>query len=198
MVQPFKQGFCGTDNDCVTVSAPPAPKRPPSLVLRFAIYSALSLALAWVAIFWVVRSEAEERGRQQVADHAVEAAARIAPSLTDAYFAGPVSPARQAELDAVFERELVGNLLRMKLLTPKGVVAYSTDHAQMGERTEDTADFQAALNGQTVQEVSSLNDDGGTAVEDDSKAFESYVPIYTGDLGRPAGSTRRSFRSCAR
>ena len=187
MVQPFKQGFCGTDNDCVTVSAPPAPKRPPRLVLRFAIYSAISLALAWVAIFWVVRSEAEERGRQQVADHAVEAAARIAPSLTDAYFAGPVSPARQAELDAVFERELVGNLLRMKLLTPKGVVAYSTDHAQMGERTEDTADLQAALNGQTVQEVSSLNDEGGTAVEDDSKAFESYVPVYTGDLGRPAG-----------
>ena len=187
MVQPFKQGICGTDNDCVTVSAPPAPKRPPRLVLRFAIYSAISLALAWVAIFWVVRNEAEERGRQQVADHAVEAAARIAPSLTDADFAGRVSPARQAELDAVFERELVGNLLRMKLLTPKGVVAYSTDHAQIGERTEDTADLQAALNGQTVQEVSSLDDEGGTAVEDDSKAFESYVPVYTGDLGRPAG-----------
>ena len=70
---PFKQGFRRTDNQCVTVSAPPAPKRPPRLVLRFAIYSAIALALAWVAIFWVVRREAEERGRQQVAEHAVEA-----------------------------------------------------------------------------------------------------------------------------
>jgi len=187
VVQPFKQGFGGTDNDCVTVSAPPAPKRPPRLVLRFAIYSAISLALAWVVIFWVVRGEAEERGRQQVAEHAVEAAARIAPSLTDADFAGQVPPARQAELDAVFERELVGNLLRMKLWTPEGVVAYSTDRAQVGERTEDATDLQAALGGQTVQEVSSLDDEGGAAVEDDSKAFESYVPVYTGDLGKPAG-----------
>jgi PAS domain S-box-containing protein len=183
----FKQGFRGTDNDCVTVSAPPAPKRPPRLVLRFAIYSAIILALAWVAIFWVVRGEAEERGRQQVAQHAVEVGARIAPSLTDADFAGPAPPARQEELDAVFERELVGNLLRMKLWTPEGIVAYSTDHAQIGERTQDPADLQQALAGQTVQEVSSLNEDGAAPVEDDAKAFESYVPVYVGDGGRPVG-----------
>jgi PAS domain S-box-containing protein len=124
---------------------------------------------------------------QQVAQHAVEAAARIAPSLTDADFAGRATPARQTELDDLFERELVGNLLRMKLWTPEGVVAYSTDHAQIGEQTEDPAGLQQALAGQTVQEVSSLDDEGGAAVENDAEAFESYVPVYVHDLGKPAG-----------
>ncbi len=187
MVPPFKQGFGDTDNDSVTVSAPPAPTRPPRLVLRFAIYSAITLALAWVAIFWVVRHEAEERGRQQVAEHAVEAAARIAPSLTDADFAGPAPPARQAELDALFERELVGDLLRMKLLAPTGVVAYSTDPAQIGEQAEDPADLQEALAGRTVQEVSSLADGGDSPVTEDAEVFESYVPVFVDNSGRPTG-----------
>ena len=120
------KGLAAPITSNVTVSAPPAPRKPPRLVLRFAIYSAIALALAWVAIFWVVRSEAEERGRQEVTAHATEVAARIAPSLTEADFAGPVPPERRAELDAAFERELVGNLLRMKLWSPEGAVTYST------------------------------------------------------------------------
>jgi PAS domain S-box-containing protein len=172
----------------VTVSAPPAPKRPPRLVLRFAAYSAIALALAWTAIFWVVRREAEDRGRQQVAHYATDAAARIAPSLTDSDFAGPVSEARRAELDAVFERELVGNLLQMTLWTPQGVVAYSTDHAEIGETADQTAELQAALAGRTVQEVSTLDEEAGAApAGDEAKAFESYVPVLTGSSTRPTG-----------
>lgn len=83
------------------------------LVPRFAISSAFALAFAWAAIFWVVTREAEERGRQQVAARATGVAARIAPSLTDADFSRRASPSRRAELDALLERELVGNLLRL-------------------------------------------------------------------------------------
>ena len=90
----------------MTASAPPAPRKPPRLVLRFALYSAAALALAWVAIFWVIRHEAEERGRQQVTAHATEVAARIAPSLTNADFARPVPPARRQELNALFQRDV--------------------------------------------------------------------------------------------
>jgi PAS domain S-box-containing protein len=169
----------------VTVSAPPAPRRPPRLLLRFAIYSAIALALAWVAIFWVVRREAEEHGRQQVAANATQAAARIAPSLTKADLAGGVSPARRAELDAAFGRELAGNLLRMTLWSPAGVVTYSTDSSLLGRRHEDLASLQGPLAGRIVQDVTSLNDEGGSA--EDAKAFESYVPVLVGESGRPAG-----------
>jgi PAS domain S-box-containing protein len=169
----------------VTVSASPAPRRPPRLLLRFAIYSAIALALAWVAIFWVVRREAEDHGRRQVATNATQAAARIAPSLTKADLAGPVSPARRAELDAAFGRELAGNLLRMTLWSPGGVVTYSTDPSLVGRRHEDPAGLQGPLAGRIVQDVTSLNNEGGSS--DDAKAFESYVPVHAGASRSPAG-----------
>ncbi len=171
----------------MTLSAPPAPKRPPRLVLRFAVYSAIALALAWVAIFWLIRREAEERGREQVAAHATELAARTAPSLTDADFADPAPATRRAELDALFERELVGNLLRIKLLSSDGIVTYATDHDLIGERTDDPSELQEPLAGQMRQEVSSLNAHSAGAGGEDAKAFESYVPVLTGEGSEPAG-----------
>jgi PAS domain S-box-containing protein len=171
----------------VTPAAPPAPKRPPRLVLRFAVYSAIALALAWLAIFWLIRREAEERGREQVTAHATNVADRAAASLTDADFAGPVPEPRRAELDAVFERELVGNLVRIKLWSPEGVVTYATDHGLIGERSSDAEELEAPLAGQTTQQVSSLNDDSAGAEGEDAKAFESYVPLLVGNGQRPAG-----------
>jgi len=169
----------------VTVSPPPAPRRPPRLVLRFAIYSAIALALAWVAIFWVVRREAEERGRSVVAAHATDVADRLAPTLTDADFAGPVSPKRRAQLDAAFERELVGTVLRMVLWSPSGVVTYSTDHALIGEGIGNPGELQASLAGRMSQSVTTLNDEGGPG--ENVKAFESYVPVLVETSARPAG-----------
>jgi PAS domain S-box-containing protein len=156
-------------------------------VLRFAIYSAIALALAWVAIFWVVTREAEERGRQDVTAHATEVAARIAPALKEADFAGPVTEPRRAELDDIFKRELVGNLLRMKLWSAQGVVTYATDHALIGERAENPSELRGPLAGQPVQEVSSLNEEGESTGGGDTKAFESYVPVLVGESARPAG-----------
>jgi PAS domain S-box-containing protein len=171
----------------VTLSAPPAPKRPPRLILRFAIYSAIALTLAWLAIFWVVQREAEERGSEQVSARATNVAARTAPPLTDADFAGPVSEARREELDALFQRELVGNLLRIKLWSPEGVVTYSTDADLVGERAGDPAELQGPLAGEPRQEISSLNADSAGAAGEDAKAFKSYVPVLVGNPSEPAG-----------
>ncbi|HSE82795.1 MAG TPA: PAS domain S-box protein [Gaiellaceae bacterium] len=171
----------------MTVSAPPAPKRPPRLVLRFAVYSAIALALAWAAIFWVVRREAEERGRELVAAHAINIATRTAPALIAQDFAGPVTEARRAELDAVYERELIGNLLRIKLWSPAGVVTYSSTPGLIGEEIDDSARLAAPLAGATRQEVSSLNDGRPDAESEDVKAFESYVPVLVGSEREPAG-----------
>jgi PAS domain S-box-containing protein len=143
--------------------------------------------LAWVAIFWVVRGEAEERGRQQVSQHATDLAARTAPLLTGEDFAGPVSAVRRSELDAVFERELVGNLLRVKLWSPSGVVTYSTDRELIGQRSDDPEDLRAPLAGRTAQEISPLNAEGRAADGDGGKAFESYVPVLVDPSGRPTG-----------
>ena len=64
---------------------------------------------------------------------------------------------------------------------------YSTDPAQIGEQAEDPADLQEALAGRTVQEVSSLADGGDSPVTEDAEVFESYVPVFVDNSGRPTG-----------
>lgn len=167
----------------MTPSAPAA-GRPPRLVLRFAIYSAIALALAWLAIFWVVRSEAEQRAQDRIAEHTTEEAERLAPRLSPSDFAGPVTPARRAELDAAVEAELGSGPIRIKLWSPAGVITYSDDDSLIGE-TGDRGEIEQVLAGHTAQKVTTLNDEGGSG--EDTKAVESYVPVLIGDPATPAG-----------
>ena len=159
--------------------------RPPRLVLRFAVYSAIALALAWVAIFWVVRREAEDRAERQIETRTSEVATRIASELTATDFAGPVTTERRKELDAAIDPELVGTLLRFKLVNENGVVTYSTDPEIIGGRSDSTSSLQSALAGETVQEVTTLNAEGGSG--ENVKAVESYVPVHLGESEDPAG-----------
>ena len=162
--------------------------RPPRLVLRFAVYSAIALALAWVAIFWVVRREAEDRAQHQVQDRTSEVAVRIAPSLTPEDFAGPVTTERRRQLDAAIDPELVGTLLRFKLVNADGVVTYSTDPEIIGGRSDSRASIESALAGEPDQHVTTLNAEGGNG--ENIKAVESYVPVYLGESSDPAGRLR--------
>jgi PAS domain S-box-containing protein len=159
--------------------------RPPRLVLRFAVYSAIALALAWVAIFWVVRREAEDRAQHQVQDRTSEVAVRIAPSLTPEDFAGPVTTERRRQLDAAIDPELVGTLLGFKLVNADGVVTYSTDPEIIGGRSDSRASIESALAGKPDQHVTTLNAEGGSG--ESIKAVESYVPVYLGKSSDPAG-----------
>ncbi len=159
--------------------------RPPRLVLRFAVYSAIALALAWVAIFWVVRREAEDRAERQIETRTSEVATRIASELTAADFSGPVTTERRKELDAAIDPELVGTLLRFKLVNESGVVTYSTDPEIIGGRSDSTSSLQSAFAGETVQEVTTLNAEGGSG--ENVKAVESYVPVHLGESKDPAG-----------
>jgi PAS domain S-box-containing protein len=153
--------------------------------LRFAVYSAIALALAWVAIFWVVRREAEERAQHQIEVRTSEVAERVDPSLAPQDFAGPVTTERRQELDAAFEPELVGTLLRFKLVNADGVVTYSTDPEIIGGRSDSRTSLDKALAGESDQHVTTLNDEGGDG--ESVKAVESYVPVYLGESEEPAG-----------
>ena len=159
--------------------------RPPRLVLRFAVYSAIALALAWVVIFWVVRREAEDRAQHQVEIRTSEVAARVAPDLVASDFDGPVSTERRKEIDAAVAPELVGTLLRFKLVNADGVVTYSTDPEIIGGRSDSTAALESALAGEPTQQVTTLNAEGGSG--ENVKAVESYVPLTLDGSSDPAG-----------
>jgi len=160
--------------------------RPPRLVLRFALYSAIALALAWVAIFWVVRRAEEANAREDSQTFAVQLVTRTADSLRPGDFQLPMDSQRRQELDELFEEESAGALLRVKLVDRQGVVTYSDDPSLIGARVTEPDEVTAVLSGETVHEVSDLGDEGGTGAG--VNALESWVPVYMGDENEPAGA----------
>ncbi|HJS70776.1 MAG TPA: PAS domain S-box protein [Gaiellaceae bacterium] len=160
--------------------------RPPRLVLRFAVYSAIALALAWVAIFWVVRRAEEANAREDSQVFAVQLVQRTADNLRPSDFQLPMNSPRKQELDELFEEESSGTLLRVKLVDRQGVVTFSDDQSLIGTRTAEPDEVTKALSGDPVHEVADAGHEGGTGA--DTKVLESWVPVYIGDEKEPVGA----------
>ena len=174
---------------------PPAPRRaesiaPPRLVLRFAVYTAVGLALAAAGILLFVRQHGIAQAEDSVAFHArFVADSVLGDELRTNDFARPVRGQRRAALDQLFRSEvLVGGTLGATLYGPKGRVTYSTDHALIGRASRPPAPSMET----SVQEWA------GT------KALNVYVPVRVGqgeagtfalhqDYGPIAASARKAF-----
>ena len=153
---------------------PPTGAKPPRIVLRFAIYTALALALAGAGILYVVRAQMLDQAERETAARAERVAARIGLQLTRRDVTAPVSPERRAALDTAFARELGDDLVVVKLWTPAGVVAYSNDHELIGSRTAEADDLAAALAGEVGREVTDLAQEGGS---ERLESLETFVPV---------------------
>ena len=175
---------------------PPAPRRaesiaPPRLVLRFALYTAVGLALAAAGILLFIRQHGIAQAEHSVAFHArFVADSVLSDQLRTNDFAQPVRGQRRAALDQLFRSEvLVGSTLGATLYGPNGRVTYSTDHALIGRASRPPAPGMET----SVQEW------GGT------KALNVYVPLRVGrgdeagtfalhqDYGPIAASARKAF-----
>ncbi|HEU4448699.1 MAG TPA: PAS domain S-box protein [Gaiellaceae bacterium] len=167
------------------LSAPPA-GRPPRLVLRFAVYSAFALTLAWLAIFWVVRTAEVNHGIREAQAITERMALRTTSFLRQSDFARPVSAERRRELDELFGYELGAELVRVKLWSRDGVVTYSDDDSLIGDRATEPHELRSALRGEPVQEVASLNQEGGSGR--DLKTLESWVPVRLTPKAEPVGA----------
>jgi diguanylate cyclase (GGDEF)-like protein len=118
---------------------PPAPRcaesvAPPRLVLRFALYTAVGLALAAAGILLFVRQHGIAQAEHSVAFHARFVADTVLRGDLNANdFARPVSARRRAALDRLFRSNvLVGGTRGATLYGPDGRVTYSTNHALIG------------------------------------------------------------------
>jgi PAS domain S-box-containing protein len=167
------------------VIGPSSSERPPRLVLRFAIYSALALALAGLGMLWFIRHEAQRQAERELTSEATHAAVGLANDLRKSDLEDPVrDPARLAVLDDLFKPEITDSVARVKIWRPDGVVTYSTDHTLIGRRvlSDDLADVIA---GHTVREVGHLNDEGGQG--ENVKVISAYVPLRLRGEARPTG-----------
>jgi PAS domain S-box-containing protein len=162
-----------------------APSRPPRLVLRFALYSALALLVAGVAILWVARHEAQAAAEQELTADATRAATMLGRHLQAGDLEEPIrDAARLKTLDELFAPERKEGVLRIKLWRPDGTITYSTDRSLIGDRVE-ADELAEVLQGEPVREIGHLNDEGGTG--ENLKVLSAYVPLALPGENRPSG-----------
>jgi diguanylate cyclase (GGDEF)-like protein len=151
-------------------------ERPPRLVLRFAVLSALCLGIGGAAILLFTRHlhtvQAEE-----AAAHQAELLAEtiLSDRLLRTDFRRPAQADRRAELDGLFKRRAVlrGTVL-VTLSRPDRLVTYSTDHTLIGRRTGDADRMKEVVGGTLTSDVTSIPEarTGGRL-----KVLRTYVPL---------------------
>jgi len=181
------------------------PERPPRLVLRFAVYTALTVGLAAAGLLFLAHRYATKRAESAVRFHARFVADSILRDrLRPDDFAAPVEEERRGQLDGLFRREvLLEGGLRATLYGRSGQVTYSSDHSLIGTRAVDEGLLRAALGGKSVGDAGRLdNQDGrGKGV----RVLETYAPVRLGstvpagvfqldqDYGPVAAAARQAF-----
>ena len=142
---------------------------PPRLVLRFAVWTGVGLALAAAAILLVVRHfDTVQAERGATAQARVLARTVLRESLQASDFERPGQD-RRAELDSLFaDRVLDEGVLLAALVAADGTIAYSTDHRLIGTRISDRSHLDEARNGIVRGDVASVAD---------RKSLRTYAPV---------------------
>jgi diguanylate cyclase (GGDEF)-like protein len=155
----------------------PRSQRPPRLVLRFALITALGLAAAAGLILVVVRhGDTVQAERNAIARARFATEAVLTRALRPEDLAAPVSGRRRAQLDDVFSRILLDGTLRATLYTHVGTAAYSTDHGLIGSTTSQQALLRDVLGGSLVSHVR-------PARGSEPRVLETFVPLVVGRNG---------------
>jgi diguanylate cyclase (GGDEF)-like protein len=144
--------------------------------LRFAVSSAVALALAAGAILLVVRHfntvQAERAATSQVR---VVASAVLSGTLVASDFERPVDEPRRSSLDDLFATRVLDNgVLLVNLYAADGTVTYSTDHRLIGTRSRQPEHIREALGGTIRGDVTSLAEAGAGA---GPKTLRTYAPV---------------------
>jgi diguanylate cyclase (GGDEF)-like protein len=144
---------------------------PPRLVLRFAVSTAIALALAAGAILLVVRHfDTVQAERSANSEARVIASAVLRGPLQASDFERPVTSRRRSALDKLFEqRVLTEGVLLVKLYASDGTVTYSNDHRLVGKKTGDPAHLRETLRGSIRGDV--------TSIGDEQKVLRTYAPV---------------------
>ena len=143
---------------------------PPRLVLRFALWTGIGLALAAGAILLVVRHyNTIQAERGATAQARVIAGTVLRGSLIASDFKQAVPPARRAAIDRLLERHVLGEgVALVNLYSAEGTVTYSTDHNAIGKRLGDAGHLEEALGGTVRGDVTSIRD---------KKTLRTYAPV---------------------
>ena len=159
-----------------------AGRRPPRLILRFALFTALGLGIAGASILFIVRGFVVRQKEDAAKQHArFVAEAVLSERLRPSDLSRPAAGDSLERLDRLFEDQILADgVLHAALYSRSGLVTYSTDHGLIGARDRDSSAAAAAAQGRLVR--SSV---GSEAVRGQrTKVLKELVPIRFAGSGR--------------
>jgi diguanylate cyclase (GGDEF)-like protein len=160
---------------------PSGVQRPPRLVLRFAVSTAVLLAIGAFVILIFVRQHAVAQAESAAVFHSrFVVRSVLGDRLRPGDFNGPVDGDRSAMLDSVVQSDiLVGDSRALELYSRDGRITYSTNKRQVGTVPGDAAKARSALaNGDVAKSVETVNG---------RKVLKVFVPVPFIGSDEPAG-----------
>jgi diguanylate cyclase (GGDEF)-like protein len=156
-------------------------QKPPRLVLRFAVSTAVLLAIGAFVILIFVRQHAISQAESSAVFHSrFVVRSVLGDRLRPGDFSGPVNADRRAMLDSVVQSDiLVGDSRALELYSRDGRVTYSTSKWQVGTIPRDAAKARATLvDGNVAKSVEMMNG---------RKVLKVFVPVPFIGADEPAG-----------
>jgi two-component system NarL family sensor kinase len=157
-------------------SAPPTAR---SVLLRYALGTALATIVIVVGGYVVLRSVAIDEAKRDTRTKVFETGQLVESALEDGLLAG--EPAALAAVDdVVVGRVLSPSVVRVKIWSEKGRVLYSDDPGQIGARYALGDDQRRLLReGGAAVEVSKLDRPENARDQGQGELIEAYTPIRT-------------------
>jgi diguanylate cyclase (GGDEF)-like protein len=155
-------------------------ERPPRLVLRFALLTALCLGAGAAAILLFTRHLHTVQAEEAAAQHAeLIVETTLVDQLRASDFATPVGAARRKELDRLTRgRVFASGAVLVTLSRSDRLVTYSTDRTLIGRRLASAARTAEVLAGTLTSDVTSIRDQDGRGGR--LKVLRTYVPLKSG------------------
>jgi diguanylate cyclase len=152
-------------------------ERPPRLVLRFAVVTAVCLGIAAAAILVAIRHVNLRQAERSAAEQTrLLAEAVLSEGLRGSDLKAPVGDTRRAQLDALLDRRVLrpsASILRLRLVRADGLVTYSTDPAEIGKPSGEAPRVAATVDAQAVtSEVSTVRLGG-----EQTEVLRSFFPV---------------------
>jgi diguanylate cyclase (GGDEF)-like protein len=160
--------------------------RPPRLVLRFAVSTAVLLSLGAFVILIFVRQHAISQAESASVFHTrFVLRSVVGEELTPSDFAKPLDERRAGALNRLMNRDvLVGDTLGAVLYGRDGRVTYASDSTLVGTTPPDAGIARATLDGKVRKTVSTLRVPGSSS---QIKVLKVFVPVPLRGLDHPAG-----------
>ena len=156
-------------------------QRPPRLVLRFAVSTAVLLSIGAFVILIFVRQHAISQAESNAVFHSrFVVRSVLGDRLRPGDFAKPVARDRAGALDSVVETDiLVGDSLGLQLYSRDGRITYSTNRKLVGTTPADAAHARSTL--------ASGNVGKSVEVVNGRKVLKVFVPVPFIGSDEPAG-----------